>query len=295
MITKKIKSKKKIFISGSGGFIGKHLKISLKKNYTLLTPTKNTLNLKNNNKLNSYLKTKKPDIIIHLAGSTKFKQNKKLEKKNQHINTFISTKNLANNINPECQLIVFFGSIAEYGNIKTPFLENSKLNPLSYYGKYKSKSYYFIKKILDKKKLNYVWVRPSLAYGAGDNNDRFLGYILNSIKKNKSFTISPGNQIRDYIHISDLCKIVVLIILNYKKIYRCRLNLSSQNYIMIKKIPSMIEKIIKKKLNYILNKSLNNEVNLLNSNKKLLNFFPKLKFINFKMGLTKTLKDESII
>ena len=292
---KMIKSKQKIFISGSGGFLGKNLIKYLKDNYILLTPSKKILNLKFKKRLSIYLKINKPDIILHLATSTKFKSIDKLENKNQYINTFITTKNLANSINLECKLVIYFGSIEEYGNIRTPFKENCKVNPLTYYGKYKSKSYFYIKKLMAEKKINYLWLIPSLTYGAEDNKERFLGYILNSVKYNKTFSIYPGNQIRDYIHINDICKAITLIILNYKKVYKCRLNLSSQNYIMIKDIPKMIEKSLKKKIFYVIKKPFKKELNLLNSNNKLMKFFPKLKFMTFKKGLIKTLKDESII
>ena len=64
------------------------------------------------------------------------------------------------------------------------------------------------------------------------------------IKKNKKFYIQPGNQIRDYLYINDLCKVLILIINNYQKKYNFVLNISSKNYIKIKSIPKMIEKIL---------------------------------------------------
>ena len=46
---------------------------------------------------------------------------------------------------------------------------------------------------------------------------KIFGYIINSIKKNKSFVVKPGEQLRDYIHVDDLCKVLRLIIKNSKK------------------------------------------------------------------------------
>ena len=49
-------NKSNIFISGSTGFIGNHLKKYLrKKNYSLITPNKKTLNLKNKYLLKKFL------------------------------------------------------------------------------------------------------------------------------------------------------------------------------------------------------------------------------------------------
>jgi nucleoside-diphosphate-sugar epimerase len=286
-------NKLRIFISGSKGFVGNHIKNTLKDKYHLFTPSKKKLNLNNYYQLKKFMNDNKPDIIIHLASSTKFKQKKLSEKKNQIDNTFNSTKNIIKNVNPECKLIIFFGSIEEYGKARCPFKEKQKVKPVTYYGMYKYKSYLYISSYLKKKKSNFLWLRPSLIYGYGDNKERFLGHIISSIKKNKNFSIKPGNQVRDYIHVDDICKVLSIIILNYKKKYNCILNVSAQNYVKIKYIPEMIEKLIKRKINYVLKKPEKKEINLYNSNKKLLKFFPNLKFMSFKKGLIKTLKDYS--
>jgi nucleoside-diphosphate-sugar epimerase len=288
-------NKIKIFISGSNGFIGNYVKKTLIKNFDLLTPSKKKLNLNKRNILKDYFNKNKPDVVIHLAASTKFKLKKKDEKQNQIKNTFNTTKNLVTSINPECKLIVFFGSIEEYGNIKCPFKEDHHVKPITYYGKYKYKSYLYVLKYLKKKNLNYIWLRPSLTYGYGDNKERFLGHIINSIKKKEFFIIKPGEQKRDYIHIDDLCKVLELIVKNYKKKFNCILNISAQNYVKIRLIPKLIEKIIQQKVKYVFKRPDTKEINLCSSNRRLKNLFPNLKFISFRKGLIKTLKDESIL
>ena len=285
----------KIFITGSKGFVGTHIKNTFKQKYQLLTPSKKILNLNNVLNLKKFINKNKPHIIIHLASSTKFKKKKLNEKSNQIYNTFNTTKNLIKNINPDCKLIIFFGSIEEYGKAKCPFQEKQTVKPVTYYGKYKYKSYLYISSYLKKKKINFIWLRPSLIYGFGDNKERFLGHILESIKKNKNFSIMPGNQVRDYIHVDDICRVLSLLILNYKRKYNFILNISSQNYLKIKYIPEMIEKLINRKINYVIKKPNIKEIDLLSSNKKLLNLFPNLKFMSFKKGLIKTLKDHSIL
>lgn len=290
------KNKLKVFISGSTGFIGRHLKKNLVNDYKLFTPSKKKLNLKNAANIKKYFEINKPDIIIHLASSTKFKIKNHDEKKNQINNTLNTTKNLVKNFNSECKLIIFFGSIEEYGNIECPFKENQIPKPVSYYGKYKYKSFLYVSKNLKKKDINYLWLRPSLTYGYGDNKERYLGYIINSIKKNnKQIKIKPGNQIRDYIHVNDLCKVLNLIIKNHKFNYKCILNISAQNYLKIRSIPQFIEKLINKKINFKLESSKTEEINLYSSNSKLLKFFPNLKFMSFRAGLIKTLKDNLLL
>ena len=289
------KNRLKIFITGSNGFIGRHLRKALCQRYFLLTPSKKKLNLNNRNLLKKYLNLKKPEIIIHLASSTKFKKRRVLEKKNQFINTFLITKNLVDALNPECKFIIFFGSIEEYGNINNPFDEEQSVKPDSYYGFYKYKSLKFVQKNLPKKKINYLWLRPSLTYGFNDNKNRFLGYIISSIKQNKKIIISPGNQVRDFLYIDDLCKILKKFINSYKKKYNFILNISSMNYIKLNKILLIIQRITKKTYRHKILFTKYKNKDLLNSNKKLIKFFPKLKFTTFDNGLRKTLKKEGII
>ena len=151
LLMKMSPSKLKVFISGSAGFIGKHLKKKLENDYILITPSRKKLDLNNISQVKNYLKICKPDIILHLASATKFKINKSDEKINQIKNTFDITKNLVKSFNSECKLIVFFGSIEEYGKSKLPFKENQIPKPITYYGEYKHKSFQYVSKYLKKK------------------------------------------------------------------------------------------------------------------------------------------------
>ena len=107
--------------------------------------------------------------------------------------------------------------------------------------------------------------------------------------------MKPGEQLRDYIHVDDLCKVLRLIIKNSKKKFNCILNISAQNYVKIRLIPKIIEKITQKKIKFFFKKPNIKEINLCNSNSRLRNLFPNLKFMSFEKGLIKTLKDESIL
>lgn len=58
----------KILITGASGLVGKALVRKLKKNNTLYTPSHKKLDLLNDKKVDSYIKLKKPDLVIHAAG-----------------------------------------------------------------------------------------------------------------------------------------------------------------------------------------------------------------------------------
>ena len=59
---------KSILITGSSGMVGRSLVKNLKNKYKIFTPSSKELNLDNINKIEKYLRKKKPTHIVHLAG-----------------------------------------------------------------------------------------------------------------------------------------------------------------------------------------------------------------------------------
>jgi GDP-L-fucose synthase len=60
-----------ILLTGGTGMVGKNIleyNSKAPKNYTILAPSRSTLNLEDYNAVNSYIKAHKPDYIIHAAG-----------------------------------------------------------------------------------------------------------------------------------------------------------------------------------------------------------------------------------
>lgn len=59
----------KILITGSNGMVGRNIvEFEKSKNYILLTPSSNELNLLNRKNTDEYIKLNTPDIVIHCAG-----------------------------------------------------------------------------------------------------------------------------------------------------------------------------------------------------------------------------------
>lgn len=291
LLRMKKKSKKKVLITGSTGFIGFHLKKKLNLKFNLFTPNKKELDLKKKRNLKIYLDKLKPDIIINLASSTIFKKKIKSEKNNQFNNTYLTNKNLVDTVNNNCKFIIFFGSIEEYGECNLPYGEKMEPKPKSFYGRYKYKAYLYAKRKLKKKKINYIWLRPSLTYGYKDNRERYLGQIINALKNDQKIILHPGHQVRDYIYVDDLCKIVELLLASKTYKFNSVLNVSAQNYIKLETLPKKVEIIANQKINYQFKKN-NNEIDMINSNKKLKRLFPNFKFSNFKRSLEAVIKQE---
>ena len=62
-------NKIKVFLTGGSGMVGKNILENKKsKNYEIISPNRNELDLLNYNKVSKFLKINKPDIIVHAAG-----------------------------------------------------------------------------------------------------------------------------------------------------------------------------------------------------------------------------------
>ncbi|CAM3789621.1 NAD-dependent epimerase/dehydratase domain-containing protein [Flavobacterium branchiophilum] len=120
----------------------------------------------------------------------------------------IELSNYLNNINTSIKFISF-GSYFEIGDnsldkewtekeiiytdniISSEYIESKKI--LTYYSYIAKKSYHFI--------------LPTI-YGEKENSKRLIPYIINSLKKNEKITISSGEQIRQYVYVEDVLKII---------------------------------------------------------------------------------------
>lgn len=220
----------KILITGSSGYIGKHLVEYLaEKNEKLFlidkkkqTSSRNLkfikTNLKNYKKLNTTIKKIRPDIIIHLASTKKNKLNTNLHPKNTE--DYIIAKNLVESCKATKTLkkFIFLGSCEEYGNLKVKYKESLSEKPKSLYGKTKL----HITKYLLFNGVNNsfpcVIIRPSVVYGPNQGKEMFIGEMVDKLLNGKKFEINFSSYKRDFIYISDLIDAIYKVIKSKKNI-----------------------------------------------------------------------------
>ena len=196
-----------IFITGSNGFVGSHLKEYLQKTYTsynLFTPSSQELDLANESDVDNYIIVNKIDLIIHLAnrgGGRDVADMKNITEYNLRI--FFNIVKHEKNV----KKIISFGSGAEYGKHK-PIVDAKEEDyilelPHDEYGFYKSITSKYIEKC---KKI--VQLRIFGAYGEYENY-RFK-FISNAIVKNLLHLpiIINKNVYFDYIYIEDLVNMI---------------------------------------------------------------------------------------
>ena len=194
-----------VLITGSEGLIGKALstKLEEKKFKVIGYDLKNGKDILDQRSLEEFV----CDVngIVHLAAVSRVVDGFKNPQKAVTTNV-IGTTNLLELIrtkNPTCWMI--FGSSREvYGETHSIAKESDAQKPLNVYGASKSAGELLTLCYGENYNLKTFVVRFSNVYGAlNDHSDRVIPRFLGQALSNSDITIYGGNQIFDFVHVSD--------------------------------------------------------------------------------------------
>ena len=124
--------KNKIVITGGSGRFGSELK-KIRNKYKLLFPNKHKLNILNLKNIKKYLKSQKPNYLIHLAGLSR-----PMEIHDKHINKSIDLNIIGTaNITKVCAelgiKLIYFSTSYVYPGTKGNYKESDPLMPINNY------------------------------------------------------------------------------------------------------------------------------------------------------------------
>lgn len=239
-----IKVSKKIFITGSNGFIGKNLKEQLSKQYEVIAPTHNELELLNEEQVSSYLKKHQFDIVIHTATHNATRTSLK-----DLSRVFYSNLRMFFNLarcNQLYKRMFYFGSGAEYDNryytpkIKEDFFD--KHVPVDDYG--------FSKYIMAKYISNTNNLYDLRLFGCfGKFEDWRIRFISNAccFAIHNMDIIMKQNVYFDYLYVNDLARIMQKFI-EAKKIPYHYYNVCTGRIIDLLSLAKLVIKISGKKI-----------------------------------------------
>ena len=296
---------KKILIFGGTGFVGFHLiknakklqykvtSISLHKpkkirkvigvKYISLDLSKKKNLLKIN--FNTY------DYIINCLGHVDHKN--KIKTYETH---FIFVKRVCKILKKtKIKKFIQIGSSLEYGNLKAPHSENSKMNPKylnSYYARSKLLATNYLLNLYKYHKFPVIIVRPYLLYGPNQDMNRLIPIVIKNCLSNSSFDCSNGNQLRNFLYIDDFVKVLFFFL--KKKNYNYCGQIFNIGSIKSHKVKDVIKKIV---IFCKAGKPLFGKINLRKD--EVLRSFPDIKkvsiysgiklFIPLDLGLKKTI------
>lgn len=217
----------KILVTGATGFIGNHLinKLLKNKNIEIIASSRNEEKARNHKwfskvnyvpydlniteKENLFEYFNKPDRVIHLAWDGLPNYNDLIHIEKNLFNNYKFIKNLISN---GLKDITITGTCFEYGMINGCLKENLQTNPSNAYGIAKDSLRKYIEELNKKYEFNYKWIRLFYMYGKGQSEKSILSLLDKAIQNNeKEFNMSKGEQLRDYLHIKDVVKNILLI------------------------------------------------------------------------------------
>ena len=212
--------KTKLVITGATGFIGKGVIEYIKRNYrncSLVAVARDKVKLKklgcdylqydiNSCQENCFNLLGRPDILLHLAWENLEDYNSlsHIEKILPNHFHFIKSMVLGG-----LKKLVVTGTCYEYGNQNGCLSEDMPTNPELPYSIAKDTLRKYIEKLNKQFQFSYQWLRVFFVYGEGQKEKTLFGQFEKALKnKEKSFDMSFGEQIRDYLHVSELSKYI---------------------------------------------------------------------------------------
>lgn len=248
---------KKVLITGSTGFIGRHLVPKLiGNNFQILEITRSiekstqlfgdsTSKVQVSDALfKEKIKKFDPEIVIHLASYLTSSDELSHVEKLIESNLLFLAKVLDSISETNLKLFINTGTFAEY------FKGGDELIPAYFYAATKTASRSLIEYYSNTYNFIYTNVIPYTIYGGNDSNKKILDLIKDSLDSREALDLSPGEQILDFIHINDVIDFYYKLLLNYSKIKnKSVFKLGTGKGHTLKEVASIIQDLTSKRVN----------------------------------------------
>ena len=191
---------KRVLFTGGTGFIGKNVIPQLQEHFEVFAPSRFELDLFDGLAIANFIVNNHIDIVVHSANPNPSRNEFDCPSKmiRDSLQMFLNIYNCRQLL----QRVVFLGSGAVYDKSK----DIISVKEIDCFGTLPPDDYGFAKYIM-----NYMVADNG--YGPGDDESKFITHCIRCCLKNEPITIRQ-NCIFDYIHVTDLGKILIWIMKN---------------------------------------------------------------------------------
>jgi nucleoside-diphosphate-sugar epimerase len=207
---------------------------SLRSRFDTITGTLEDANLLENS-INMF----KPEACIHLAW---YAEPGKYLDSTQNVQSLASGISLFQTLfKTGCRKIVAAGTCFEYDTTFGFLNEDTPARPASLYAAAKLSCCLIGRQLARQAGASFAWGRIFYPYGPMEDIRRLVPAAIDFVRKGVPFPASPGEQIRDYIHVSDVASAFCTLMENQADgIY----NISSGEPVAIRRLLEMIARIM---------------------------------------------------
>lgn len=271
---------KKILLTGGSGFIGRNIIPFLKKKYEVFAPSRQELNINDQQCVENWLDKKKVDILIHCAITNPF--NILDHERNIISDTLKSFLCLSRY---PFEKIFYIGSGAEYDKskdiINVSEEDIGKSIPKDEYGLAK-----YVLNEIARLSENIINLRVFGCYGPSEPERRFIRHAVDCCLKNLPISIRQ-DCFFSYVFVNDLARFILYILEKETKYNDYNVCLDTAYRL------SDIAEIVKKQMNcslpiQFLKDGLGKEYT--GSNSRIKNEFPDFRFTSIDCGISEQIK-----
>ena len=249
--------KNRILITGSTGFVGRHLVPALLEGkYSIAELTRNleksemlfgndTLKIATTDpKLKEKIKVFKPNIVIHLASYLTSSDQWKDVESLIDTNLLFLSKILNATAESNIDMFVNTGTFAEYSK------GDNTLIPAYFYAATKTASRSLVNYYANAYSFKQTTIVPYTIYGGKDSQKKIIDIIFDSIHNPNGGDLSPGEQVLDFIHIKDIVDFYMHVVKHNEKLpLVSNFKLGTGQGHTLRELASLIEELTLKKTN----------------------------------------------
>lgn len=226
-----------VFVTGADGFIGSHLTrrliedgakvhVFLKKGagHSRLGDLFGRMEIQEGDirdfrTVSLCLKKIKPAFIFHLAAWRNVVRQPEVLEEMMDVNLrgTVTLLRAAHAGLSRLKCFINTGTCEEYGDGPVPFREDQRESPVSPYSASKVAATHYCSMMFSSFGLPVMTLRPFLTYGPGQDADMFIPSLITHCLMKKNFSMTRGDQTREFNYVSDIVHAFMCAAYRYEK------------------------------------------------------------------------------